>query len=474
MQVAFCTVEMTPLAKVGGLADVAGSLPKALRHRGIDVRVVMPRHRSVDLELLGARRVAGPVSLHRGCEATLWQAQVDGVPCYLIDCPPLFDREQVYGYPDDADRWLMFSDAILALLPRTGWQPDVLHVHDWHPAFCFTRLVAAEHPLAEAARAYTIHNLSIHGGFGQEFVRNYDLPDEAFPTDLPASPYSGMAQGILWADRITTVSPSYAREILTPEYGAGMDSLLRPRSDVLQGVLNGIDVDELDPDRDPALPSHYDVERWQRRRGNTVELRRRMGLAATDLPLVGMVSRLFPQKGVDLAAEAMRPMLAARRLQVVILGSGGEQDEALVRDLARDFPGYAAVETGFNAALAQLIYGGGDIFLMPSRFEPCGLGQMIAMRYGAVPVVRRTGGLADTVLDVNKDPTHGTGFVFDEATGDACRHALERALVAWGTPAWAEIVRSGMRRDFSWNNTAGTYAEMYAAAVSARGARAPR
>jgi starch synthase len=484
LPVLITAVEMSPLAKVGGLADVIGALPLALRRAGVDARVAMPLHGVIDREALHLRQVTKvPVPTPRGPRmARLLETSLREVPLYLVENEALFDRPGIYGEEDDLERWLYFCDALLAAAPRLGegrasgeaWRPTILHLHEWHTAYLGTRLLATpSHPWALCARVYTIHNLALQGPFDQDFSRRHGLSLAALmaPPDLqPDIVFSGMAQGILWSDVVSTVSPTYAREIQTPEFGAGLDALLRSRSDRLAAVLNGLDYEVFDPARDPCITTSYDAETLDRRRENKKALQEEVSLPVRpQVPLAGMVSRLYDQKGSDLVALAFQRLLVERDLQLVVLGTGDALHERMLSDLQAAFPDKAAVALRFDETLAQLIYAGCDFFLMPSRFEPCGLGQLIALRYGAVPVVRRTGGLADTVQNCDLHLSSGTGFTFEAATAQELEHAVERALAAYENPtAWRNLQIRGMSQDFSWNRAAGLYRDMYERASNLR------
>ena len=475
MKVLFVTVEMSPLAKVGGLADVAGSLPKALVRSGHDVRIVMPLHGITDRSRFGVTSTGETVIVRQAAGSELageiCMATVGGVPVYLVDVPALFDRTQIYGEQDDTVRWLAFCDAVLAWLRRIDWRPDVLHLNEWHTAFIASRLRQdPDDALAALPRVYTIHNLAIHGGFDDEFARAAGIGGRALNSPLALEPWvsrSGMGQGLLWCDLINTVSPTYAKEIMEPEYGAGLDPLLRKRRDDLFGILNGIDYEEFDPATDPRLPAHYDADQYAGHSDVKAALQRRMGLIESrETPVIGMVTRLFFQKGADLAVESIEALINEHPLQFVVLGTGDNVYHEQLVALRERHPGKIALELAFDADLAQLIYGGTDVFLMPSRFEPCGLGQMIALRYGSVPVVRRTGGLADTVREWTGPGSGGNGFLFELPTADELTQALRRALAVYARPdEWQTLVRSGMRDDYSWGEAAREYVGLYERSV---------
>lgn len=480
LRVLFVSVEMSPLAKVGGLADVAGSLPVALRRLGVDVRVAMPFHTVIDRGGLDLARVADLTvrARHSSEPATVWRSAIKGLPLYLIENHRWFGRERVYGYDDDLDRWVFFCDALLASADALGFAPDVLHLHDWHTAFLLTRLSPGEHPWAACGTLFTIHNLGLPGPFDPASAHALGFPEKALTVPEGVDPrlaYSGMAQGILHADYVSTVSETYAREILTPEYGFGLDPLLRARADRVTGIVNGIDYDEWNPATDPHIVN-FDASTLDRRIENKRELQRRSNLPVRDeVPLLGFVGRLFHQKGADIMLEAVAGRLEAGvDLQLVVLGTGDEALHERLRAVEARFPHAIKAHIAFDIPLGQRIYGGCDLFLMPSRYEPCGLGQMIAQRYGAVPVVRRTGGLADTVEPFDPETQTGTGFLFDEPAPRALEDALSMAFAAFADrQSWRALQLRCMARDFSWGRAAGRYLDLYRRAVQAHVRRAP-
>ncbi len=474
MNVLFAAVEMSPLAKVGGLGDVAGSLPRALRANGDDVRVAMPMHGTIErtalnlTHLLAGVKVPWPGGDER---VDVWQGDVRGVPVYLLENARYFGRPTVYGFDDDKERFLFFCDALLACAPHLGFRPDVVHAQDWHTALLLTRLAAHDaHVWADAGRVYTIHNLALQGEFDRAFAQTHQIaPAELIPPDgLPAGvAYSGMAQGIMQADRVNTVSDTYANEIMTPEYGAGLDALLRARASVVSGIVNGIDYEEFNPATDPALARHYTADTLGQRIANKRALQEQAGLPVSDgSVLFATVTRLFAQKGIDLVAVAFDAMLATKDAQLVVLGTGDEDVHKMLARLEAKYPQRVKAWFDFNPKLGQQIYAGCDVFLMPSRYEPCGLGQLISLRYGAVPLVRRTGGLADTVQNADLPLRSGTGFVFDAANAQELEHAAWRAIAAFENLAgWRALQERGMRQDWSWGRAAGKYRELYDAAI---------
>ena len=427
---------------------MAGALPGALRTLGHDVRVVTPRHSP---EPIGD--IAASIPLSAGGQATARVATSgDGVPTYFVESDGLFPRSRVYGEANDLERYLAFSQAALELPKQLGWPPDIFHCNDWHTApiaFGLRNRAWGDAFYRNAACILTIHNLRYRG------------PDEL--ADF-------LCQGIYYADAVTTVSETYAREILTPEYGEGLHPLLQQHQHRLFGILNGLDYSEYDPAHDPHLAANFDTATLERRSTNKAALQQRAGLPQdANVPLVGMVSRLTEQKGMDLTLEVMDTVLSEEAAQLALLGSGDEAYHRAFRDLAKRHSGRASVSIAFDPALAQLIYGGCDLFLMPSRFEPCGLGQLIALRYGAIPLVRHTGGLADTVRDYAGPDSEGNGFVFYEYSAGALMAALLRALAVFQqTDEWRRLQLRGMELDFSWERSARRYEAAYRQALAGR------
>jgi len=482
MRVLFCASEIVPLAKTGGLADVAGALPAALAARGVDVRLAMPRYRGIAIE----REHLGPVQVRVGervLAGTVGEAHLPGghLPVWLVDQPALFDRPGLYGeggtdYPDNLIRFTFFSRAVLQWLRRDAWQPEVIHCNDWQTAL-IPAVLAAEG--RGPATAFTIHNLAYQGLF----------PAEQFPlTGLPGAMFTMrglefwgrvnlLKGGLYFADVLSTVSETYAREIQTEEFGAGLDGVLRDRAADLFGILNGVDYSVWDPSVDTLIPARYSADDLGGKAVCKQHLQQAFRLPAEPrTPLVGMVTRLADQKGLDLVAEIINDLLGLG-VQFVLLGTGDPKYHALVEDLTARRPGQVGGRLGFDNALAHLIEAGADLFLMPSRYEPSGLNQLYSLRYGTVPVVRRTGGLADSIVDTTPQTLEdGTanGFVFDAYTPAALWEALRRALDAYRAPAvWLSVQQHGMRADFSWNRSAGRYLELYERALSRHGRRRP-
>jgi starch synthase len=463
LNVLFVAAEATPLVKVGGLADVVGALPKALRALGHDVRVLLPAYGALDREAWRMRPLGRPFPVGLGAEPQLGRllaGELDGVPLLFADHGPSFgERSAVYtDFVADADRFVVFQALVLGALRALEWQPDLVHVHDWHTGMLPRWLSALRAPGFDYPTTMTIHNLGYQG-----LVAPWSIGFSG--RLLPSTPdglVNLLAEGIMAADAITTVSPTYAREILTPGAGMGLDAVLRSRASDVHGILNGLDTERFDPRRDPDIAAAYGPEDLTGKARCKAALQAEARLAVDpDVPVVAMVSRLVEQKGLDITIEAMPGLLGGRPLQVVVLGTGDPAVETRLQGLAELFPHGFRLWRRFDPALAQRLYAGADLFLMPSRFEPCGLGQMIAMRYGTLPVVRSTGGLVDTVPDLDEDPD-GVGVRFDAYDAPALAEGVARAVAAWeDVPRREAAMRRAMRRDLSWAASATRYADLY-------------
>ena len=495
LKILLLSSEAVPFAKVGGLADVAGSLPKALRLLGHDARLALPKYGLINEAKFGLTKVLDsqpvPVGSGHGL-ASVFESAVEGMPTYLIGNDKYFDRQEVYGYDDDGERFVFFCRAALEMLQKLDWRPDVIHCNDWHTGIIpnWLKTIYRDDPFfADTATAFTIHNLAYQGIFAPQLLDFAGLADYGLiphPTDDGLSRVVVlMARGILFADVINTVSEKYAQEILTPEYGERLHPVLAQRQDHLFGILNGLDYEVWDPATDRDIAVNYDdaapplsppkpalsrVEGLGGRKGGRVEnklaLQREAGLSVdSDIPLVGIISRLADQKGFDILAEASDQLMELD-LQFVLLGTGEERYHRIFTNVAGKYQGQAAVFLKFDGALARRIYAGSDAFLMPSRFEPCGLGQLISMRYGSVPIVRSTGGLADTVQDYDPTTGQGNGFAFSDYNEEALLAAVERALETYRhKDTWRTLMERGMRADFSWWASARKYVELYQKAL---------
>ena len=482
MKVWFVSPEVEPFRKTGGLGDVCGALPRALGRRGLDVRVVMPLHRGAPWDALELLDGEVEVPMHYGparFAVRLGHLPRSDVRVYFIEHHGYFDRPEVYGgalgpYGDNLERFAFFSRASLALSRALGFEPDVVHAHDWSTALLPALLDTDERhtPLGRAASVFTIHNLAHQGTFEPDAFPVTGLPESLNASDglEHFGSLNLMKGGIRFATAVTTVSPNYALEIQAPELGQGLDGVLRARPDGVHGILNGIDTEEWDPRSDPHLRRRYDFRTLEGKRACKAALQRELGLPVRpDVPLFGVVARLTHQKGLDVLAESLRRALSWE-MQVVVHGSGRPELAELYRELERRYPTRLAARPRFDNALAHRIEAGSDFFVMPSRFEPCGLNQMYSLRYGAVPIVRRTGGLVDTVESYDEATRGGTGFVFDSLDADSLTNTLGWALSTYyDRPRhYRAIQRRGMKQDFSWNRSAGRYERLYAEAVSRR------
>ena len=458
--------EAAPFAKTGGLADVVGSLPAALRAFDCEVAVLIPRYRGIDLS--AARRVYDYLPVWLGGsvhEASLYQIDSASVAYYFLEIPSLYDRAGYYGdaagdYPDNAVRFAVLSRAALAVARRV-FRPRILHCHDWQTGLIpvYLRTVFAYDPTFIGMRTlYTIHNLGYQGLFPPTALPQIGLDRRVFNIDGLEffGKVSCMKGGINFSDAISTVSRRYASEIQTEEYGFGLDGALRARAPALHGILNGVDYSQWSPETDRYLAAHYSADALAGKRICKQDLVRQFGLppAAMDRPLLGVVSRLTSQKGTELILE-IAAELAADDLYLVVLGSGDADYEAGLREAAAAHPEHIAVRIGYDEALAHKIEGGSDMFLMPSQYEPSGLNQMYSLRYGTVPVVRATGGLDDTIED-------GTGFKFEDYSAQALLAAIRTASNAFqDRKGWEAMMRGGMRKDYSWRVSASEYAALY-------------
>jgi starch synthase len=474
-KILFLSAEVDPFAKRGGLGDVAASLPKALRELGHEIRVVMPAYQNIEAGYPGVEPMAGSLQVPTGsgpvaCGA--FQSTLPGsdVPIYFIGEWHLFNRPEIYGYGDDPFRFAFFSRAALELVRALDWRPDVVHAHDWHTAPAVTWLATTGQHVSfffNMPTVFTIHNLAHQGHTGWDIFNylglvTHGLQEEAY------GEVNFMARGIYHSTMINTVSPTYAQEITTPGGGAGLDGLLRHRHYDLHGILNGLDYEVWNPATDGRLVAPFSEDDVNGRLTNRRALQNKVGLPQRDdIPLVAMITRLDGQKGLDITGHVIHLLMNnfAGEAQFIVLGTGAAEYESMFARLAGYHRGKMAAILAYSAGLAPLIYGGSDIFLMPSLFEPCGLGQLIAMRYGSVPVVRATGGLADTVQD------GVTGFSFYDYNSDAFWHALSRAIYVFNVdkPRWQQIQHNGMTADFSWPRSAQSYQQLYEWALARHG-----
>ncbi len=486
MRVLVASSEIVPFAKTGGLADVTGALPKALRRIGVEADCILPLYRQVDRNRFPMSPVPPVLRVplgHRDEAGTVEETDAGGgVRAYLVRNDRYFDREFLYGtkdgdYVDNCERFTFFCRAVMEWIARTGRRYDILHCNDWQtallPAYVRT-LYAEEAAFRETGTVFTVHNLGYQGLFW-----NHDLPMTGLGWDLftpQGVEYYGklnlMKAGLVFADVLSTVSATYSREIQTAEYGHGLEGVLYERRGDLYGILNGVDYDDWDPATDRLIAANYSRDDLSGKKACRDALLSEFGLSGPEsAPVLGIVGRLTPQKGLDLV-EQIGDRLASRNLRAVILGTGERRCEEAMEALARLYPDRIAVRLAFDNRLAHRIEAGADMFLMPSRYEPCGLNQIYSLRYGTVPVVRDTGGLADTVVDADQDAASGTGFKFSSYDAGELLDALDRALNAFAdAKRWGAIVRRGMEKDFSWDASAREYAALYEKAARKRGAK---
>ncbi|MGJ7912935.1 glycogen synthase GlgA [Neobacillus sp. LXY-1] len=476
MKVLFAVSECGPFAKSGGLADVAGSLPKELKSLGTDVRVILPKYGTISEEFKNNMKKVKEFFVSVG-----WRNQYCGIEelthlgitYYFVDNEYYFRREGLYGYFDDGERFAFFNRAVLEALTELDFIPDVLHCHDWHTAmipYLLRREYYRRKEYSQIKTVFTIHNLQFQGIFPKEALKDLlGLDEGAFhPAHLEFFGNINFMKGALVAaDEITTVSPTYKNEIQTPEYGEKLDGLLRHRNQDLAGILNGIDEDFYNPADDPMIYQTYTARNPIKKSVNKKEIQKLFGLKqSATTPLMVMISRLTRQKGLDLIKCVLREILQ-EDIQVIILGTGDFEYEEYLRQASRIYPEKIKVKTGFDEALAHKLYAAADLFLMPSLFEPCGLGQLIAMKYGAIPIVRETGGLNDTVKSWNEFTKEGNGFSFHHFNAHDMLYTIKRALSFYhDKKVWKSIVKQAMEMDYSWAQSAFRYNQLYAELVA--------
>lgn len=478
LKIAFITPEMAPLAKTGGLADVTGALPKFLSQEShLEVAVWLPFYREIRNKNLKLKSAASNLRLNLFPDETkntfsICEYQADGFKVYLIQNDYYFDRDYLYGtpdgdYPDNGLRFAFFCLAALQSFKPLNWWPDLIHAHDWQSALTLAYLkhLLNKDDLYKNARSlFTIHNLAYQGIFPPEILGQAGLPDYLFnPEDMEFyGQVNYLKAGLLYAEAISTVSPTYSQEIQRPEFGFGLDGVLRKRSDRLFGILNGIDYQEWNPATDPALPAHYRPDALEGKSVCRQELLRAFNFEpAGQQPVIGLVSRLAGQKGFDLLVKSLDEILK-RDFYLIILGTGEKQIQDMLIQAARKYPERFGLKIAFDDRLARLIYAGSDFFLIPSRYEPCGLTQMYSLRYGTIPIVRSTGGLKDSVEGFNPQRLEGNGFLFEKYETNALLAALDLALSFYRQePYWPKLIDNAFKSDFSWKKSASSYYELY-------------
>ncbi|CCO07327.1 glycogen synthase GlgA [Desulforamulus hydrothermalis] len=479
MQVLFVASEGVPFVKTGGLADVVGSLPRALIKQGIDVRLILPKYSEIPATfrdcMVRQKNFNVPLGW-RNNYCGLEQLQHEGVNCYFIDNEYYFNRPGLYGFSDDAERYAFFCRAVLEALPHLDFVPRILHCHDWHTGMVsvFWHAFYSNRPLyKDLGLVFTVHNLHYQGVFPGTILDDLlGLGREYFTLD-GVEFYGGVSfikGGLNYSHLLTTVSETYAREIRTPYFGERLDGLLRQRQNRLHGIINGIDTDYYNPATDPYIFEHYSWQKPRPKRNNKEQLQELLGLPVQpNVPLLAIVSRLVNQKGLDLIAGVLEEILAMD-VQLVVLGTGEKKYETMFEQAAVKYPHKVSANIMFGHALAHRIYAGADILLMPSLFEPCGIGQLIALRYGCIPVVRETGGLKDTVQPYNEFTGEGNGFSFTPYNAHDFLYTLQRAISFYNRPQlWTKIITNAMQADFSWHKSAQKYHDLYQALLSRTG-----
>ncbi len=472
MKVLYAVSEAKPFIASGGLGDVAGSLPAALRKRLIGCRVVMPLYEGIPdrfkNEMKFITHITVPVAWRRQY-CGIFEAKLNGVIYYFLDNQYYFKRQGIYGHYDDAERFAFFSRAVLEMIPYIDFKPDVINCNDWQTALVpvYYSLFYGNRPGFENIKtAFTIHNIQYQGKFGEEILEDVlGIPNE-YASLLHNDDCINLMKGAIeCANAVTTVSPSYAKEILDPYYSHGLDNILRMRSWKIHGILNGIDTVSNDPGTDKNLPVNFTADNIEGKAQCKASLQKEMGLPEKpDTPLIGMVTRLVSHKGLDLVKCVLDELLATSDVQVIVLGSGDWQYETFFNEMAAKYPEKLAVKIGFVPSLASRIYGGSDIFLMPSQSEPCGLSQMFALRYGSVPVVRATGGLRDSIQDSGDN--EGNGFVFEDYNAHDMLHTIRRAIGGYADKeGWAILRKRAMECDYSWGRSANEYIRLYKALI---------
>jgi starch synthase len=490
LRILFVTPEAVPFAKTGGLADVAGALPKFLQPLGCKVILMMPYYRTVKASGLSLRYVGDEIEVPVGDEtirADIYRGELNqDIPVYFIGRDEYFDREHLYGttkgdYFDNAERFIFFSRAALLLAEHLRFSPDIVHHHEWQTGLvsAYLKSIDRNRPtFRNSASVFTIHNLAYQGLFKKEKFPLTGLPLERYhPEGIEFwGKINLMKAGIVYADRINTVSEKYSEEIQTEEYGYGLDGILRKRKENLCGILNGVDYQDWDPSRDSLIVARYDPHDLSGKRECKKDLLRTFHLPSSleNLPLFGMISRLADQKGFDLLAEILEELFSLN-IGFVLLGTGDQKYHDLFSQVARKHPQKAGIRIGYDNALAHQIEAGADLFLMPSKYEPCGLNQIYSLKYGTIPVVRATGGLDDTIVNYDPDTGNGTGFKFIDYDAEELLNRIKVAVRFYSQPDhWKQLTRNAMAADFSWERSAKTYLQLYRKALEKKTASPKR
>lgn len=476
LKILFVSAEVDPFAKTGGLADVAGSLPKELSLLGHDVRVMMPRYGFIKDNMnyvadfpveIGDRKETCIIK-----EGSIVDTKKNTIPIYFLENHNYFNREGIYCYSDDAQRFILLCKAALEMLEVIEFKPDVIHCNDWHTGpicLLLKEKYSRKSFYKDISTVFTVHNLEYQGNFSAEVIPALNLEEGFFTSDKAEfyGTFSFMKCGLVYADIINTVSKQYAEEILTAAYGERMEGVLVKRQKDLFGIVNGISYEEFNPQKDKCLYKNYNKNSVELKKENKSALQQELGLEAGDAPLMGVVTRLTGQKGLELLLGCIEELIQKENVQLAVLGLGDDYYYKAFTQLREKYPSNVSATFEFKPDLAKRIYSASDMFLMPSRFEPCGLGQIISLRYGTIPVVRATGGLAETIIDYNSNNEEGNGFSFQEFTVRALKQAIERAINTYkGEPeTWNTLVKRALGSDFSWKKPARAYLEIYKKAI---------
>lgn len=473
MKILYASSEVVPYAKTGGLADVSGALPKSIEKLGNDIRIVMPKYKMIDEKKYKLKKIAWSIKvlMDNNIEfADVYEAYLPDtkIVVYFIANDKYFARDGLYqekgnDYPDNCERFSFFCKATCEFIKQINWIPDVLHCNDWQTALLIP-LFKLKYDFKATVSVYSIHNMGYLGLFPKEkiFVTGFSWEMFAYDKLEFWDKLCFAKAGLVFADAINTVSETYAKEIQTPEFGCGLHGLLRLRAEVVSGILNGIDFDLWNPETDEVIVKKYGVDSINLKYENKKALQKQNKLSVrATIPLIGMISRLTDQKGFDILAKALEKIMNLK-CQLIILGTGDPKYHELLNKMNKKFPKQIGIKLGFDAALAELIYAGSDMFLMPSLYEPCGLGQLISFKYGTVPIVRKIGGLADTVHDFDPKTGRGDGFVFEEYNSGSLLNAIERAIEIYKNKRqWTTIIEKIMCYDYSWEVSARKYVELY-------------
>lgn len=474
LKILFVSSEVVPFAKTGGLADVAGSLPLDLAELGNDVRIVMPKYKKInspmhyvtDFPVTVDWKKQTCIVRESGIDFKI-EEQNKTVPIYFIDNYEYFDRDSMYCYFDEAERFAFFCRAVIDMLPKINFQPDIIHCNDWQSGPICMLLKEQYNNYSfydNISTVFTIHNLQYQGNYPKDTIKLFGLNESVFTPDKVEfyGAFSFMKAGIVYSDIVNTVSETYAKEIQTSEYGERMEGLLRKRSNDLYGIVNGISYEDFNPKTDPRIYKNFSSKNIKNKVENKYSLQREVGLPVKDVPVIGLISRLVSQKGLDIIADVINEIMSLD-MQFILLGSGDAYYENLFKKVMEKYPEKMGLNLGFNANLAQRIYAGCDMFLMPSKFEPCGLGQLISLRYGTIPIVRSTGGLADTIKEFSLETGEGNGFSFKEYSSKELLSTIQRAISVYNNhpDAWKALIQTALKSDFSWSKSAERYLELY-------------